>query len=240
MGKFARWITGGLGWAFFGPIGGIIGFALGSIFDDAEVQAPPHYTGQTSRNSFLISLLVLVAAVLKADGKVMKSELDYVKNYFLNNFGESASRESMLLLRDLVKQDLSIGDVCNQINSNTDYSTRLQLLHLLFGIAHADNNIPQVELNTISDISKRLRITQSDFESIKAMFIADNDKYYRILGITAAATDDEVKKAYRQMAIKNHPDKVSHLGEDVRLQAEQKFKMVVEAYEKIKKERGFN
>lgn len=238
MGKFTRWITGGLGWVLFGPIGGIIGFALGSIFDSAEVQAQPYYTGQTSRNSFLISLLVLVAAVLKADGKVMKSELDFVKRYFLTNFGEDASREAMLLLRDMVKQDMSLNDVCNQINSNTDYSTRLQLMHLLFGIANADNSIPQVELNTIADIAKRLRLSQSDFDSIKAMFIADNDKYYSILGITPNATDEEVKKAYRQMALKNHPDKVAHLGDDVRLQAEQKFKMIVEAYEKIKKERG--
>lgn len=240
MGKYGKWITGGLGWVLFGPIGGILGFALGSLFSNAEVEAPPVYTGQTSRNSFLISLLVLVSAVLKADGKVMKSELDYVKLYFRQNFGDSASHEAILLLRDLLKQNISLKEVCSQICQNSDYSERLQLIHLLFGIAQADASVSANELRVIGQISTNFGLTQADFDSIKSMFIHDTNKYYQILEIPTTATDEEVKKAYRRMAVRYHPDKVSHLGEDIRLQAEQKFKMVAEAYENIKKERGIN
>ncbi|NLH55881.1 MAG: molecular chaperone DnaJ, partial [Rikenellaceae bacterium] len=59
MAKYGKWIAGGLGWAFFGPIGGIIGFALGSLLEGSETKTI--YRGRTSRNSFLVSLLVLVA-----------------------------------------------------------------------------------------------------------------------------------------------------------------------------------
>lgn len=222
----------------FGPIGGILGFAIGSIFDSVQVESHPTRSVETNRNSFLISLLVLVSAVLKADGRVMRSELDFVKNYFLKNFGEAAAREAVMLLRDMLKQDVPLRDVCAQIRQNVDYSSRLQMMHLLFGVANSDTAIKAEELRVITEISKLLGISDADFNSIKAMFIPDNDKYYRILEVDPAASNEDIKKAYRRMAVRFHPDKVSHLGEDVRLQAEQKFKTVAEAYEHIKKERG--
>ncbi|MCB8963984.1 MAG: TerB family tellurite resistance protein [Bacteroidales bacterium] len=237
MAKYGKWISGGLGWVLFGPLGGVLGFAIGSIFDSVETKV---YTGESSRNGFLVSLLVLASAIMKADGKVLKSELDYIKAYFLKNFGVDAARESMILLRDILKQSVPLKDVCVQIKDNVDYHSRLQLLHFLFGIAQADGVISAEELRLLSDIAGYMSLTTADFESIKAMFIPNTDKYYTILEVAPTATNEEIKKAYRQMAVKYHPDKVGHLGEDVRLAAEQKFKMVNEAYEKIKKERGFN
>ena len=238
MGKYGKWITGGLGWAFFGPIGGLLGFALGSIFDSAEIHTKT-YTGESSRNGFIVSLLVLVSAVMKADGKVLKSELDFVKKYFLDNFGLDASREAMILLRDILKQQVPLRDVCVQIRENVDYSSRLQLLHLLFGVAYADGVVSPEEEHVIREISNYLSISTQDYESIKAMFVVNINGFYTILEVEPTATNEEIKKAYRNLAVKHHPDKVNYLGEDVRRNAEQKFKKINEAYEKIKKERGF-
>ncbi|HPD95348.1 MAG: TerB family tellurite resistance protein [Bacteroidales bacterium] len=240
MGKYGKWITGGLGWAIFGPLGGILGFAIGSIFDSAEITSKAYTTGETSRNGYIASLLVLVSAVMKADGKVLKSELDYVKAFFLKNFGQHAANEALHLLRDLLKQSVPVQDVCKQISDNVDYHSRLQLLHFLFGIAQADGVVSQAEQELINNISNYMGISNSDYESIKAMFVPVLDKYYTILEVSPNATNEDIKKAYRKMAIKYHPDKVSHLGEDIRQAAEQKFKEVNEAYEKIKKERGVN
>jgi len=238
MGKYGKWITGGLGWALFGPIGAILGFAIGSIFDNAETSKI--YTGETSRNGFIVSLLVLVSAIMKADGKVLKSELEYVKQFFVKNFGQSAASEAILLLRDILKQKVPLIDVCNQIKDNVDYHSRLQLLHLLFGVAQADGVVSTPELKLITEISHNIGITDSDFQSIKAMFVPETDKFYKILEVSPTATNEEIKKAYRNMALKFHPDKVQHLGDDIRKVAEEKFKLVNEAYEMIKKERGFN
>lgn len=236
MAKFGKWIAGGLGWAFLGPIGGIIGFAIGSLLDGAEIKSG--YSGQTSRNNFLVSLLVLVSAVMKSDGRVLKSELDYVKAYFVRSFGVEASREAMVLLRDILNQKVPLRDVSHQIRDNMDYPSRLQLLHFLFGVAHADRAVSTNEFNIISEISTYLGISSADYESIKSMFVDNLDSSYRILEVERNASNEEIKKAYRTMALKYHPDKVSHLGEDIGKAAEEKFQKVNEAYEKIKKERG--
>ncbi|MDD4373125.1 MAG: TerB family tellurite resistance protein [Bacteroidales bacterium] len=235
-GGYAKWVGGGLGWAFGGPIGGILGFAFGKMFEDMQTGTYT-YPERTLEGDFKISLLVLSAAVMKADGNVRKSELDYVKRFFISNFGQSSAEESILMLREILKQDINIQEVSRQIEQFMDYSSRLQLLHYLFGIAQADGQLPPKEVNTISTIAAYLGIGLSDFDAIKAMFVKDSNSAYKILEIQPEASDTEVKKAYHEMARKFHPDKVNHLGEDVRKAAEAKFKEVTAAYEHIKKER---
>ncbi|PTN07780.1 TerB family tellurite resistance protein [Mangrovibacterium marinum] len=249
MGKFAKWVAGGLGWAFLGPIGGIIGFVVGSMLEN-ENQPPnghsyqPHGSAsgqatQTTTGGYVMSLLVLVAAVMKADGKVLKSELNYVKDFFVRSFGADSAQEAVQLLRDLLNQNIPVQDVCRQIEKNMDYSARLQLLHFLFGIAQADGQVDVTEANLITQIAQQMGITGKDFESIKSMFIANTEAAYKILEIESTATNEEIKKAYRKMAMKYHPDKVSYLGEDFQNAAKEKFQKVNEAYEQLKKERSF-
>jgi DnaJ like chaperone protein len=238
MGNFAKWIGGGLGWVVGGPIGGLLGFLVGSFFDNTIIQTSiTSGVRGTTAGAFSMSLLVLIAAVMKADGKIVKSELDYVKQFFVRQFGYETAKEALVMLRDLLKKDIPIRDVCAQIGRNMDYSSRLQLLHLLFGVSGADNKYHPSEVSLIETMSGYLGVSASDYISIRNMFIPETDSAYKILEIDISATNEEIKKAYRKMALKFHPDKVSHLGDDFRKTAEDKFKKVNEAYEKIKKER---
>jgi len=239
MGKYGKWIGGGLGWALLGPIGGVLGFVVGSVLDQkGEPQAATER--RTTRGDFAVSLLVLVAAVMKADGKVLKSELDYVRSYFVQSFGEAQARQAMLMLRDILNQEIPLRDVAIQIKQRLDYSSRLQLLHFLYGISHADGKVHPKEVEVIRAIADYMGVSAKDIDSIQSMFYEDTDSSYKILEIDRSATDEEVKKAYRKMATKYHPDKVSYLGEEFRSAAKEKFQKLNEAYEKIKKERGMN
>lgn len=243
MAKFGKWIGGGLGWAFGGPIGALVGFAVGSAIDTAFVEGDENSTAyqrhkKTQPGDFGLSLLVLIAAVMKADGKVLKSELDYVKKYFLKQFASEQTQQHLLALREILKKDIPLHDVCLQIKNYTMYPARLQLIHLLFGVASVDGKIDSSELNVINQIASYLGIRTNDYLSIKAMFFKETDGDYKILEIEKSATDEEVKKAYRRMAVKYHPDKVSHLGEEFQKGAKEKFQKVQEAFENIKKQRG--
>ena len=235
-----KWISGGLGWALFGPIGGILGFVVGSMLDESHgVKGQEYQPGQpTTRGGYVMSLLVLVAAVMKADGKVMKSELEYTKEFFVRSFGTAVAGDALKMLRDLLKQDIPVTEVCNQIRMNMDMPSRLQLLHFLFGIAAADAQVHASEHQLIAQIAQQMGISEKDYQSIESMFVANSDAAYKILEVDPSVTDEELKKAYRKMAIKYHPDKVNYLGEDIQKAANEKIQKVNEAWETLKKQRG--
>lgn len=245
--KFGKWLGGGLGWALGGPLGAVLGFTIGSALDAADVtiqkgDANTIYSSgrTTAAGDFAASLLVLSAAVMKSDGQTLKSELDFVKKFFVAQFGEEKAKEEILLLKEILKKEIPLYDVCLQIKHFMPYEQRLQIIHYLFGISKADGHVHPKELDTIFTISNYLGIESSDFTSLKAMYFRDVDGDYKILEIDPSATDDEVKKAYRKMAVKFHPDKVLDLGEEVQKAAKEKFQKVQEAYEHIKKQRGFS
>ena len=238
MAKWNKWIGGALGWAMGGPIGGILGFALGAISDEATETYKP---GQAALpNDFSAVLLVLCAAVMKADNRLMKTELAYVRKFFTQQFGEAHTKQRMLLLREILKQEIRLYEVCSQIRTHVDSSSKLQLLHLLFGVAAADGHVNKDEQNILQMIASQIGINERDYISLLSMFVKHGDSAYKILEIEKSATDDDVKKAYRRMAMKYHPDKVHHLGAEFQKDAQEKFKKINEAYEEIKKERGLN
>ena len=234
-------LWGGLGWVLAGPIGAIIGYSLGGMKGQSR-NSNNYFNSnsypKTQPGDFIVSLLVLFGAVMKADEKMLKSELNFVKEFLSKEFKPKQVRDFMTLFRDILKQDYPIKDVCKQIARSMDYPSRLELIHILFGLSLSDGNIHPKEHKIIYTISNYLNINQSDFSSIKAMFVKDVESDYKILEISKNSTDAELKKAYRKMAVKYHPDKVSHLGNEVKKIAEEKFKMVSQAYSNIKKSRS--
>ena len=246
--SFSKWIGAALGWSFGGPIGAIIGLALGSMADamgkdtgfKEQPQRPYGQRPVTQSGDFEVSLLVLASIVIKADGKQDQRELDYVRNQFVAMYGKERANHAFRLFKEINKQkNISTRQVCLQIRQMMQHPSRLQLIHFLFGIAKADGMVTQEEEQQIYLMAGYLGISQVDYESIKAMFYNSSDNAYKILEIDKHATNDDIKKAYRKMAKKYHPDKVIHLGEEHRKGAEEKFRQVQAAYEQLQKERGF-
>jgi len=236
--SYAKWVGGGLGWAFGGPIGGMLGFMFGSMYDGMN-KGPGSY-GTTRPGDFAVSLLVLTAAVMKADGSVKKSELNYVKEFYRANFGAEKAGGYIKILGELLKKQLDVQQVGLQIGQFMDYSSRMMLVQYLFGVSQADGSVHMQEIDVVRTISGYMGINTNDFESIKAMFVKETGSAYQILEVSPDASDDELKKAYRELAKKYHPDKVSHLGEEVKMAAEEKFTRLNAAYEAVKEERGMN
>jgi len=251
MSNFSKWLGAGIGFTFAGPIGAIMGFAAATVFDkftkedfvkeQREFQNKSHrQKAQTLSGDFEISLLILASIVIKSDGKVDNRELNFVRNQFVGMYGKERANKAFQLFKGVMKKQVSARQVCIQIRQHMPHSSRLQLIHFLFGIAQADEYVSEIEVDEIRKIAGYLYINQYDFESIKAMFYKSTDSAYKILEISTSATDSELKKAYRKMAVENHPDKVANLGEQHQKAANEKFQKIQEAYETIKKERGLS
>lgn len=235
MGVF-KWLGGILGFTFGGGIfGGIIGYAIGSLL---EKKVKTEYRGGEQQGDFMMGLLILTAAVMKADGKVMKSELNFVKDFLAKNFGANNLQNRLDILRQLLDKNIDVYQTCEKIRTSFPYATKLQLLHYLFGIAVADNDCTKAEKDLIERIANLIGLSQADYKSIEAMYFRVTDSAYVILQIERNATDEEIKRAYKRMCIKYHPDKVAHLGEEAQKAANEKFQEINNAYEQIKKERN--
>lgn len=240
--SFAKWIGASVGWSFGGPIGAIIGLALGSILDKSAGSTKTYSTTRvkTQSGDFEVSLLVLSSLVIKADGRQDQRELDFVRRQFVQMYGKERANHAFRLFKAINKQsNISLRQVCLQIQQMMDHAARLQLLHFLFGIAKSDGHVAESEVSVIQQMARYLGINARDFESIKAMFYDSTDNAYKILELQKGATPQDIKKAYRRMAKKYHPDKVQHLGEEHQKGAEAKFRKVQEAYEQLQNELGF-
>ena len=241
-----RWIAAIIGYSIFRFPGAIIGFLLGSLFEARSSSNGSRRSIFTqskqgvSPAEFELNLLSLASLVIKADGIVNQKELDFVRQYFVQAYGkEQANATFKVFNEEIKKKQLSAQKIAAFLRNKMRYESRLQIIHFLFSVAKADGQISDSEVREINNITGFLGINHRDFESIKAMFFSNPDSAYKILEIEKTANPDQIKKAYRTMVKKYHPDKLQHMDEVYRNGAEEKFRKVQEAYEQIQKERGF-
>lgn len=243
-----KWLAAVVGFVIRGFSGAILGFLFGSFIDSLSGGGRGPSTvfkdmtrQQVSPADFELNLLSLCSIVIKADGNISQREMDYVRQYFVGTYGKDKANAIFRTFNDINKKhEISAQRICTFLNQRTRYEVRLQLLHFLFGIAQADGSVSKPEISKIREIAGYLRVALQDFESIMAMFIKSADNSYKILEIEKSASNEELKKAYRKMAKKYHPDRVNTADEAIKKGAEEKFKEVQKAYETIQKERGLS
>lgn len=250
---YSKWIGGIIGFMAGGPLAALAGFAIGSYFDDknnSDKDNNINVIGQGHRNSFLFSLLVMASYIIKADGKVMHSEMEYVRNFLRANFGDKAAVEGNEILLKLFEQRKqmdaqnpmafknSIRECGAQIKMNMSYEERLQLLNFLANIAKSDGNICNAEIDALKEVAIAMGLSTKEVDSMLNLGGKTLEEAYKVLEIEPTATDDDVKKAYKKLALKHHPDRVASLGEDVKLAAEKKFQQINNAKDIIYKARG--
>lgn len=261
---YGSWIGGFIGYMVGGSLGALAGIILGGLFDlvtggvgqqrigsfssdQDDNSYGPRHPNVNQRGSFLFSLLVLTAYIIKADGKVMHSEMEMVRQMLRQNFGEQAVREGEQILLRLFDEQKRQGangfkqtvrQCCAEMAMGMNYGQRLQLLNFLVMVAKADGSVPQSEITALRDVVQWMRLQASEVDSMLNMGGDTLEEAYKVLGVSPSATDDEVKKAYRRLALEHHPDKVAALGEDIRKAAEKKFQEINAAKDKIWKARG--
>lgn len=243
-----RWVGAFIGYMLYRFPGALIGFVVGSLIDNMIGKKKSGFQqvfqqqrgGNVTPADFELNLLSLASLVIKSDGNVSQGELDYVRQYFVQAYGKERANATFRTFNEVIKnRAVSAQKIGTLLRQRTRYESRLQILHFLFSIANADGHVSEPEIREINTISGHLGVQYRDFESIKAMFFKNPDSAYKILEIDKTATTADIKKAYRNMAKKYHPDKLQHMDEAYQKGAQEKFTKVQEAYEQLQKERGF-
>ncbi len=255
----AKWIGGIIGFMAGGPLGALAGYALGSLFDTDENTTYKRYADEPQtggygyagqRNSFLFSMLVMASYIIKADGRIMHSEMEFVRRFLRTTFGEAAAREGEQILLNLFEQSKqmdrqnpfafknTIRDCGMQIAANLSYEERLQLLVFLVEISKSDGNVCPKEIEALKEVATYMGLSTAEVESMLNLGGDSLEEAYKVLEIEPTATNEEVRAAYRRLALKHHPDRVATLGEDIKKAAEEKFQSINNAKEQIYKERG--
>ena len=241
--KLGRILGTLLGFVGAGFIGALVGFIIGAVIDKLHLDGAFLLdSGSNTKNKnpidFIMSSMVLAAAVIKSDGEKDELEINFIRNFLYEQYGNKSMQDYMPIFERAIKQDWDIRKVTQQIRQTNNYETCLQILYFLFGLANADYKINEKEIANIKIISIHLGISAEDHESIKAMFSSEIDANYKILDLLPSASDAEIKEAYRKLANKYHPDKIAHLGLTVSTVAQEKFQKVQSAYDSLKVKRG--
>ena len=254
-----KWIGGILGFMTMGPLGALAGFALGSLLDGSnglfgntyeKGQAEARNYDEGQRNSFLFSMLVMASYIIRADGRIMHSEMEYVRRFLRMNFGEGAAIQGEQILLNLFEQRKrmehqnpmafknTIHECGAQIAANLPYEQRLQLLDFLINIAKSDGSVCSEEIAALKEVAQCMGLSPKEVESMLNLSGNSLEEAYKVLEIDSSATNEEIRTAYRRLALKHHPDRVATLGEDVKKAAEEKFQQINNAKERIYKARG--
>lgn len=251
-------LIGALIGSIAGPFGTLFGGLIGHLFDRAVEErqlggwprlgrdvgtAGADPVLQTQIN-FLTCLVGLSLAVAETDDGVRPSHVSAMKEFFRLNFSFSAVDQDLLrrLIEEMYanRQRIDVQGLCAYYAAISTIEGRLLLLRLLFQIARSDpRGVSGHEQERIKRISLMLGLDDQAFRGVRAEFLGNGRAAWEILGVSPEADVEEIKAVYRQMALQNHPDRVANLGPEFVRVAEEKFKAIQEAYEEIRRRRGF-
>ena len=237
MAKYEKWLGAGLGWMAGGPMGSLLGYAAGSFLGGGEKKK---YSNTAHTSEFETNLIVLAAAVIRADGKVTIAEIDFVRDFFRDHFSPDYLDEKVSILNHCLQRSYDPRKACDDIRLTASASTRRQVVNFLFDLALADKELEKVETDLIFKLAGWLNVNDIEYRKIKGSFSKDRkDPKYELLGVHISATYDEIKTAYRKLVLEYHPDRNTGLSPAEQKAIAEKFRKVQEAFDKIKEERGW-
>ena len=111
-------------------------------------------------------------------------------------------------------------------------------MRALFELAQADGNLVPSELQLLAQIAQMLNVAQQEYSRMHTDYESQQVDYYGVLGLTSKATNEEIRQAYKKLALRWHPDRVDQSDAKARREATQRFQKINEAYDKIRKQRG--
>lgn len=215
----------------------LLGFIGSSILKNFAIN---HFERtKTDQQKLFVHLLTgVLVHIAKADGPLTASEVATIRLFFQKRLGYRGDR--LLWIKELLKSwansNRSIESLCEEINVHFTLDAKLVLIQLAHDVAEADGVFSQQEKKLIEKVVHLLGITDFFNKSMGSHIRQKSqEEYFQVLGLNPGASQEEIKKAYRELVRQYHPDKVRHLGEEFQKTADEKIRDINEAYEKLTK-----
>ena len=208
-------------------------------------------TSSESHNRFVWLLVHILVKIAQLDDHVSKDEVQTIQRFFQYNLHYNQTKMAWVknLIKEATESTETLESMLEEFKRTFAYEPRLILLELIYQIVYTKDPVPQNELEKARQIGIFLDISQYDLRTIEAKYTyhrqrqtteaRENDAhYYAVLGLEPGADMETIKKSYRQLSMKYHPDKVSHLGDEFKQVAEEKMKEINAAYDFFKRKTG--
>lgn len=254
MAWFGKIALGSLGMMLGGPLGAILGGALGHHLIDKQQAAAGRQFRQipgpgfdpmaAQQAAYFVCILSMLGKIAKADGVVTQDELAVVDR-FISSLRVSGEEKAFArrVFNEAKNSSYSLSDFAAQFYqmAGAQPAVLLSFLDVLFQVAAADGRLHPAEeqaLNTVKDV---FRLSDAQFDSIRARYFSNDDKYYQMLNCTPQSTDEEIKKSYKKLVKEFHPDTIIAKGlpDEFIDFATKRFQEIQEAYQQVRNTRGF-
>lgn len=237
------WLLGaGVGFMLGGPLGAVVGGAMQHVMSGKGLgQAVRPNSKATGEQVFISNLVAIMTKICMADGTISASERKTIHKFFSQSLHYRGAELNFIdaMIDETRKVNPDLHKVCKSFDQFATKEQRLLLLDLVYQVAMADHVVTPEEQKAIDQVISSLGIGAEEHNRIRSRFRGVKKKdHYTVLGIDPSVKQEEVKKAYRQLASQYHPDKVSHLGPELIAFAQEKFKGINEAYAEIRRERN--
>jgi DnaJ like chaperone protein len=247
MGWFGKLMFGSMGLFIGGPLGAVAGAALGHhLIDKRENETygrPRLMHAEQTQAAYFVSMFSILGKLAKIDGVVTRDEIAVVQNLINNlKIGDSEKQFAQQVFSEAMDSRYSIDDFAVQFYqlSQGQPTVLLSFVDVLFRIAAADNRLHPAEESALNRIKDIFRISDEQFNNIKAAYFKDVGRFYSVLNCTPSSSDEAIKASYKKLVKDFHPDKVVSKGlpEEFTEFATKRFREIQEAYEAIGRERN--
>ncbi|MDF1563025.1 MAG: TerB family tellurite resistance protein [Deltaproteobacteria bacterium] len=257
-------VTGAaVGMAVGGPVGALVGLAVGHALDHftkpedvdellrqerqerqqrAPLPAGESASDREARLQFTTHLVALFAAVAQADGNVRREEVRTIRSFFSDRLHISGKDLEFvrLLLKKALRDPVDVEAAARTYKAASTGADRMLFVQALYEMVCDRGEPNPAQQKMINQIVVALDLSEADHHTIRSIYfsVPGLDEDYALLGLPEGCGDDDLKRAFRTLAAKHHPDKVTHLGTDAVAMAGKRFAEIKGAYDRIRAARG--
>ncbi len=219
------------GYIFGGPLGGVFGYFSENIIDNAKEKI-----AECNEDNG-VNMLLLGVSVAKASGKVDLKKIDFIEYYFKVIYGEEKAKHKLKFIQKIIDERFDAAYIAREASREYSYPDKLKILNYLFRIVNASDVTHSSEIKLISILANNLDIKSQDYLQIKKRysFTEMMSSAYHILSCNESDNMQEITSQYRKMVLLYHPDRLKFQDEFSKNIANEKFRIIKEAYLTIKR-----